>query len=243
MNHPNRVSDILGLFAALALLCSSTTANAASRPAVIELFTSQGCSSCPPADALLGELAARRDVIALAFHVDYWDSLGWRDRFELPLAAQRQQRYVDALGLSSAFTPQLLLDGRRSFVGSDRQGIIAALRAMRAGIGVNAHVDGHTLIIELGSGAGAPFDVCVAAYLPRAESRIERGENSGTTLTEFNIVRAYVHAGTWHGTPARFEVPLASLPADASQAAVLVQQQGQGEIAGVGLVGLNRGGG
>ena len=86
MDHSHHVSKILGIFAALALLCSSTAAPAAPRPAVIELFTSQGCSSCPPADALLGQLATRGDVIALAFHVDYWDSLGWRDRFELPLA-------------------------------------------------------------------------------------------------------------------------------------------------------------
>jgi hypothetical protein len=226
------------ILAALALLCSGTTTPAASRPAVIELYTSQGCSSCPPADALLGELASRSDVIALAFHVDYWDSLGWRDRFELPLAAQRQQRYVEALGLSSAFTPQLVLDGRRSFVGSDRQSITSALRATQEGMAVSAHVDDRTLIIELGSGAQGPFDVCVAAYLPRADSHIDRGENSGKTLTEFNIVRAYLPAGTWHGAPVRFEVPLASLPADASQAAVLVQRQGQGEMAGVGLVRL-----
>jgi hypothetical protein len=205
---------------------------------VIELFTSQGCSSCPPADALLGELVARSDVIALAFHVDYWDSLGWRDRFELPLAAQRQQRYVEALGLQSAFTPQLLLDGRRSFVGSDRQSITSALRATPEGIAVSAHVDDRTLIIDLGSGAREPFDVCVAAYLPRADSYIGGGENSGKRLTEFNIVRAYVRAGTYHGTPAHIEVPLSSLPADASRAAVLVQRQGQGEIAGVGLVRL-----
>ena len=238
MNHPYRVSGILANLSAVTLLCSSTNAPAASRPAVIELFTSQGCSSCPPADALLGELAARSDVIALAFHVDYWDGMGWRDRFELPLAAQRQQRYVEALGLSSAFTPQLVLDGRRSFVGSDRQSITSALRATQEGMAVSAHVDDRTLIIELGSGAQGPFDVCVAAYLPRADSHIDRGENSGKTLAEYNIVRAYLRAGTWHGTPAHFEVPLSSLPADASQAAVLVQRQGQGEIVGVALVGL-----
>ncbi len=238
MNHPIHVSAILGIFAALAPLCSTNAAPAASRPAVIELFTSQGCSSCPPADALLGQLATRSDVVALAFHVDYWDSLGWRDRYELPLASQRQQRYVETLGLSTAFTPQLLLDGRRSFVGSDRQSITSALGARQAGIAVGVHVDDRKLIIEMGNGAPEPFDVCVAAYLPRADSRIERGENSGKTLTEFNIVRAFVRVGTWAGTPARFEVPLASFPEDATRAAVLVQRPGQGEIAGVGLVGL-----
>jgi hypothetical protein len=234
----NRVSGTIEVLAALTLLSGRATALAAPRPAVIELFTSQGCSSCPPADALLGELAGRDDVIALAFHVDYWDNLGWRDRFELPLAAQRQERYVRALGLTSAFTPQVVLDGRRSFVGSDRPGITTSLDSMREGIALHAQVKDRTLVIELGSGAPDPSDVCVVALLPRAESRIGKGENSGRTLTEFNIVRAYLHAGTWLGAPARFEVPLSSVPADATEVAVLVQHQGQGEILGAALVRL-----
>ena len=96
-------------------------------PAVVELYTSQGCSSCPPADALLGELSQMPNVLALAFHVDYWDSIGWRDHFALPTAVQRQYRYVEILGLSSAFTPQAVVDGRSSFVGSDRRRILAAI--------------------------------------------------------------------------------------------------------------------
>jgi hypothetical protein len=85
-------------------------------PAVVELYTSQGCSSCPPADALLGELSQMPNVVALAFHVDYWDSIGWRDHFALPTAVERQHRYIETLGLSSAFTPQVVVDGRSSFV-------------------------------------------------------------------------------------------------------------------------------
>jgi hypothetical protein len=229
------------LIRALVLLAPvylTDSALAASRPAVIELFTSQGCSSCPPADALVGELSRRSDVIALAFHVDYWDSLGWRDRFELPLATQRQQRYVQLLGLNSAFTPQLVLDGQRSFVGSDRQGITSALRTTQQGVAVHTQVDDSDLIIELGSGPLESFDINVAAYLPRADSHIDRGENAGKTLTDFNIVLAYVRAGAWRGVPVRLSVPLASLPADATQAAVLVQRQGQGEILGAGSVRL-----
>ena len=96
-------------------------------PAVVELYTSQGCSSCPPADALLGELSQMPNVLALAFHVDYWDSIGWRDHFALPTAVRRQQQYVETLGLSSAFTPQVVVDGRSSFVGSDKRRILAAI--------------------------------------------------------------------------------------------------------------------
>src|SRR5208283_332006 len=110
------------------------------RPVVVELYTSQGCSSCPAADALLGELAARPNVIALAFHVDYWDSIGWRDRFEISDAAPRQRRYVETLKLSNAFTPQAVIDGRASYVGSDRRGISEALAATSNGIPVTLQV-------------------------------------------------------------------------------------------------------
>jgi hypothetical protein len=181
---------------------------------------------------LVGELARRSDVIALAFHVDYWDNLGWRDRFELPLAAQRQQRYVQTLGLSSAFTPQLVIDGHRSFVGSDRRSITAALLQKSDGIDVRARMVEGNLVVELGAGPQEPFDVSAAAYLPRADSHVERGENAGRTLTDFNVVLALVPLGTWQGSAARFAVPLASLPNDATQVAILVQHRGQGEIVG-----------
>ncbi len=95
-----------------ALLWSTAAANAQSRPALVELFTSEGCSSCPPAEAYLGELARRPDVLALTFHVDYWDDLGWRDRFGLPESVQRQRGYASALHLSSIYTPQVVIDGR-----------------------------------------------------------------------------------------------------------------------------------
>ena len=120
--------SILGL----AVLVGSATAlraqaNPPRGPTVVELYTSQGCSSCPPADRVLGELSAMPNVIALAFHVDYWDSIGWRDHFSIPNAVERQHRYVESLGLSSAFTPQAVVDGRTSFVGSDKRRILDAL--------------------------------------------------------------------------------------------------------------------
>src|SRR5215472_15938734 len=90
------------------------------RPAVVELFTSEGCSSCPPADAYLGELAGRPDVLALAFHVDYWDDLGWRDRFGLSQAVERQRNYARSLRLGSVYTPQVVVDGSTDYVGSNR---------------------------------------------------------------------------------------------------------------------------
>src|SRR6201995_2442008 len=102
-------------------MATQVTTPTTGSPTVIELFTSEGCSSCPPADALLGELAKQPNVIPIAFHVDYWDGPAWRDRFAIPEAARRQDRYVQKLGLSSGFTPQAVIDGRASYVGSDRR--------------------------------------------------------------------------------------------------------------------------
>lgn len=214
-------------------------AHADSRPAVVELFTSQGCSSCPPADAFLGELAQRPDVLALAFHVDYWDGLGWRDRFDSAEATQRQQRYAAALHLPGAFTPQMLIDGSRSFVGSNRNAIGAALRQTRTGLPIKTRLAGGELKIELDSQAlREPLEVILVAYLSQADTRIPRGENAGRTLREFNIVRGFWALGAWSGDARHFEFPLASLPRDADHAAVLLQGAKQQSISGATVVAL-----
>src|SRR5712691_10066194 len=129
------------------LLCGTAVVHAQSRPAVVELFTSQGCSSCPPADTYIGELSQRRDVLALAFHVDYWDDLGWRDRFGLTEAVQRQSLYAKTLHRSSAYTPQVVIDGQADYVGSDRASIGKSLAAHRDGVAIALSVrDGQVLI-------------------------------------------------------------------------------------------------
>src|ERR1700726_1026943 len=117
------LSALLGLALGIAPL------HAGERPIVVELFTSEGCSSCPPADALLAELAGRPDVLALSFHVDYWDRLGWRDPFSSPDATRRQHGYAELLGLSTVYTPQIVVDGRWQAVGSDRADVERALGA------------------------------------------------------------------------------------------------------------------
>jgi hypothetical protein len=226
------------LIALSMLLCALDALAAVPRPAVVELYTSQGCSSCPPADALLGELKSHANVLALAFHVGYWDELGWSDRFALPYADQRQSRYARALKLSSVFTPQLVVDGQRSFVGSDRGSILPALSAARSGVAIAIQPDGAALRIDVAAGApGAATggDVLLLALLPEAQTAIGRGENGGRTLREFNIVRASFPLGTWDGSAHRYSLPRSSLPADASMVAVLLQQTDQRSILGATL--------
>jgi hypothetical protein len=231
-----RVSALALMFALLTVgpagRCTAQS-RAAARPVVVELYTSQGCSSCPPADALLGELARLPNVIALAFHVDYWDSIGWRDRFSVPEAVQRQLRYVDTLGLSSAFTPQVVIDGRSSFVGSDRRRIVAALAETLDTIPIEADVAHGELTVTLPERPGqSGYDVNLVAYLPEASTSVGRGENSGRTLAEFNIVRQFRRLGVWNGEKNMIRVPLDSFPAEATRIAILLQRSQQGPIAG-----------
>ncbi len=184
-SRPRLLAFSIGLLSA----AMSAAAQAAARPSVIELFTSQGCSSCPPAEALLGELKLSPNVLALAFHVTYWDELGWADRFALPFADQRQSRYAHALNLSSVFTPQVIVDGRRSFVGSDRDGILRDIAGERPGVGIAIEAAGAELQIDVAAAASpasitgatmnttpARGEVLLLALLPEAQTAIGRGE-------------------------------------------------------------------
>ena len=202
-------------------------------PVVVELFTSQGCSSCPAADALLGELTTRPNVIALAFHVGYWDSIGWRDIFAVPESTSRQSRYVKTLGLSNAFTPQAVIDGRRSVVGSDRSRLLAALAASAESISFTADVvDGDVVVTLPEHQPTDAYELNAVALLSQATTAIGHGENGGRTLKEYNIVRQFRRLGEWHGVQKTFKVPLASFPRDATHVAVLLQRSGQGSIDG-----------
>jgi hypothetical protein len=217
-------------------LFATRAANAQPRPAVVELFTSEGCSSCPPAEAYLGELAERRDVIALAFHVDYWDDLGWRDRFGLAAAVQRQSLYAKTLRRSSAYTPQVVIDGQADYVGSDRTAIGRSLAANRDGVAIALSVRDGQILIDLAAQAKvAASDIVLVGYRRQAVSAIGRGENAGRTLTEFNIVRVIRTVGQWDGKAQRFQAGVDSFPADATDVAALVQPVGQGPIIGAAI--------
>jgi hypothetical protein len=206
------------------LMSCAAHAQAQSRPAVVELFTSEGCSSCPPAEAYIGELAQHKDVLALAFHVDYWDNLGWKDPFSLRLSTDRQYAYSTVLGHSSVYTPQVVIDGKDEFVGTDRRRIGGALAVARTGVPLRISLDREDLVVELSAGEkAAPCEVLLVAYVRRATSSIGRGENAGRTLEEFNIVRGVRDLGRWNGDPVSYRARLSALPRDATDVAVLVQ--------------------
>jgi hypothetical protein len=200
----------------------------ASTPVVVELFTSQGCSSCPPADALLGEISRKPNVIALAYHVDYWDELGWKDPFSIPEAAQRQRGYVRRLSKS----------GDTSFVGSNRADMKEAIAADRDALEIALSKTQASLAIDLAEPWHQPMDVYVVSYLDHATTKVGRGENARRSLQEFNIVRSFKRIGKWSGKPQKMSVPLASLPRDATSVVVLLQRPEQGAIAGAAALSL-----
>jgi hypothetical protein len=192
------------LLVSLGFVALLSTAIAAERPVVVELFTSQGCSSCPPADAYLIELSkGRRDVLPLAFHVTYWDQLGWKDPFSLPSATERQSQYGRRFG-DGSYTPEIVVDGAAGMVGSHRSAVASAIeRAKRESVtaaAVSVTRNGKLVSIEVGSGSGNGR-VLLIGFDREHTTPIGRGENGGRTLTEANIVRSIRPVGQWSGSP------------------------------------------
>ena len=219
------------LVASAVLMWAIAQADAPPRPLVVELFTAQGCSSCPPADEYLGQLSQRPEVLALAFHVDYWDSGGWRDRFELHQSVERQSVYVRNFHRASAYTPQFVIDGRTDDIKANT--IAQVMQGSRDAVPVALAVREGQVVVEIGDRQGKPAgDVLLVTFLRHAISNVGRGENAGRSLEEFNIVRSIRTLGTWKGAAENYKVGVSSLPADATNVAVLVQSRGTGPIVG-----------
>jgi hypothetical protein len=207
------------LIAAALASSIAPAARAAPKSVVLELFTSQGCSSCPPADALLGQLARRSDVIALAWHVDYWDHLGWRDRFASPTATDRQRTYARQLG-SDVFTPALVVDGQTIVVGSDRAAIEAAIGSaggLPVGITLSRREGGITVEIAATTG---PLRAERIVYDPQQRTDIGAGENDGQRLREYHVVREAEMLAEWDGTARQLA---AKLPGPGQGQVILVR--------------------
>jgi len=208
---------------ACTLLCSlilaSAPARADPRPVVVELFTSQSCSSCPPADALLGELARRSDVIALGFHISYWDGPGWKDPFSSRSSTDRQRSYARLFDLRQVYTPQMVVDGAREMVGSDRQEVLAALRDAHPQTipPVTFAPDRRAVTIGDGDGLG---NVLLARFIRSRSTRVDGGENARRTLQDANAVESLTSFGSWSGAALSFAI---EPPAAGEGIAVLVQ--------------------
>jgi hypothetical protein len=217
--------------ATLALSCAaaSAPAMAEARPVVVELFTSQGCSSCPPADAVLAELATHKDVLALGFHVDYWDRLGWKDPLSTPGATSRQNDYAAQFGRNEVFTPQIVIDGQHQAVGSNRGAVLQAIAQSETDSIPVAPVtfapDGRSVSIGAGVGRGK---VLVIRYVRSRTTQVQRGENAGKTAVDVNGVDAFKAAGEWTGQ----KLDLTIDPVDADHGLAVLVQGDNGRILG-----------
>lgn len=197
---------------------------------VIELYTSQGCSSCPPADALLHSLSGRDDLIPLALHVDYWDYIGWKDTFADSRFTDRQYAYARAMGSNTVYTPQIIVHGGQALTSATRTELDRAIAgAARAGSGVDIVVQrqaGAVLITADAVNAGPAF-VQLVRYRPLETVTIEQGENAGEVITYSNIVTEWNRLGDWNGQ-GHFAVTAPLTGADG--AVVIVQSKGPGPI-------------
>jgi hypothetical protein len=218
---------------ACASLAGSLSVAHAGPRAVVELFTSQGCSSCPPADRLLGELASDPSFVALTWPVDYWDYLGWKDTLADPRSAIRQTAYMKARGDRERYTPQAVVNGALHALGSSRDAIEKAIAKSRQdaavlSVPVTLAIDGGKVSI---SAPGIPnleqgVDVWIAGLSRSVAVAIKRGENKGKTITYYNVVRSWTKLGSGIGSGSHWTIPIAGIKQDGADTAVVLVQSG-----------------
>ena len=226
---------------AAALAPAGALADAAKRPVVAELFTSQGCYSCPPADKFLGVLAQRPGVIALSFHVDYWNYLGWRDPYSSAEATQRQQTYASAMRRRTVYTPQIVIDGKLQAIGSYTGVIDGQIRLRqksaddRVAVSITAGPNAESLTASLEADGGRTGDCTVwLVYFDKQHTTaIPRGENAGKTLTYYNVVREIRRVAEYRGADLEVDLPRTGAKGGRfDRVAVLVQEPDGGRIVG-----------
>jgi hypothetical protein len=229
--------------AAAALFAASVAdAGSAKRPVVVELYTSQGCSSCPPADAILGQLAARKDVIAMSLPITYWDMLGWKDTLASEADTKRQKAYAQTMWRGGVYTPQIIVDGVNDVVGG-RDAQIEAMITARANDeqSVPVTVSVSKTALHVGVGALDMHDANATIWIfrvqPQATVTVTGGENAGHTFTYRNIVRDIRAVGIWKGQSVSLDLPRQELLGTSRDSvAVLVQQGGYGRVLGAAMV-------
>ena len=240
------LSALSGLVLALAVAAKPLAAPPT--PVIVELFTSEGCESCPPADVLLQQLAstqpvASAQIIPLSLHVDYWDQLGWNDRFSSALLTNRQRTYGARFNVDSVYTPQMVVDGRSELVGSDgtaaRSAITKAAAVAHGAIRINRVQNVVTVVASDLPPQTDRADIIVVVAEDRLRSNVTRGENHGRTLTHTAVVRSLTAAGEATGPSAEARTTLAIDPAwrrDALRIVAFVQQRRGGAILAAGAI-------
>lgn len=222
------------MMGALTSLAASSAANAEGVRNVVELFTSQGCSSCPPADRILGRLARDPNTLALSFPVDYWDYIGWKDTLAAPIYTARQKAYASASGKGQVYTPQVIVNGLTDAVGSDLEAIEQAERdtVKRGGVlsvPLTVVERGGKIDISVGAADSASPRAGGVYLLALASSRtvtVQRGENAGSTLTYFNVVRAMTKLGDWNGAAINLDADLSQGHLDGADSYAVIVQAG-----------------
>ncbi|MGB3865851.1 MAG: DUF1223 domain-containing protein [Xanthobacteraceae bacterium] len=215
------------------MVATAAPATAQSPRAVVELFTSQGCSSCPPADKLLGELARDPSIVALTLPIDYWDYLGWKDTLADSRFSIRQKAYSRMRGDRDVYTPQMIVNGKRHLIGSDRAAIDAAMRETRGAamsVPVSMTVSGKQLNVTVAAApaehAARQGEIWICAISRAVPIAIGRGENRGREVVYHNVVRNWLKVGDWLGQSASWSVPMENIARDGVDAAVVYVQDG-----------------
>ena len=209
--------------------------------AVVELFTSQGCSSCPPADRIIGDLAKDPNVIALSMPIDYWDYLGWKDTLADSRFSARQKAYSQMRGDRKVYTPQVVVNGAVHVIGSDRAGIDGAIKDTQKSVGVMSvpvtmSLSGKQINVSVAAASKGPAashgEVWICSISKAVPISIGRGENRGRELTYYNVVRNILKVGDWNGSAGSWSVPLENVSRDGVDAAVVYVQDGNREKPG-----------
>ncbi|HEY2070286.1 MAG TPA: DUF1223 domain-containing protein [Rhizomicrobium sp.] len=235
---------LAGVALAVALLTCFAPAQAGGgkRPVVVELFTSQGCNSCPPADALLGQLATRKDVLALSLPVTYWDMLGWKDTLANEANTRRQKAYAEWMRSGGVYTPQAVVDGTTDLVGSKDQAMEAAIAARAAdmeSLPVVLSATPKEIRIVIGAGrSGTDATIWLFHILSKSMVAISGGENQGQKILYHNVVRDVRAVGMWKGQQVVLDLPRADMVSPQhDMIAVVVQEGGYGRIIGAAMIG------
>jgi hypothetical protein len=222
------------------LILPIAVSRAAEPRALVELFTSQGCSSCPAADKLLGELANDPTLIALSDPIDYWDYLGWKDTLASPAHSARQRAYARVRGDREVYTPQIIVNGAMDALGSDRAAIDRTItqtdqKADVMALPVLLSLGGNVLNVKVESAKNEHFsgEIWLCPLVRAVAVAIGRGENRGRTLIYHNVVRGWQKLGDWTGAASVFDVPMAQIKSDGVDAAAVMVQEGSRDKPGI----------